>query len=116
MRDKKEQEKIREKENTKKSTTTGPGYFEVIVLALLVSCLALYGYDQYFAQKIKVVDLKGYLRTQSALLATGELTQEQWQAGLDKVEQVLNKETADGNTIIVLKEVVLRNGKEIQLR
>ena len=50
------------------------------------------------------------------MLATGDVTREQWQAGLDGVEQTLNREAADGNTIIVLKEVVLRNGKEIQLR
>ena len=111
-----EPEKTGEKENRKRSMATGPGYFEVMILALLMSCLALYGYDQYFAQKIKVVDLKGYLRTQSALLATGDVTREQWQAGLDGGEQTLNREAADGNTIIVLKEVVLRNGKEIQLR
>lgn len=95
---------------------TGPGYVEVIMLALLVSCLALYGYDRYFAQKIKVVDLKGYIRAQSALLATGEITQEQWKADLDRIEQVLNREAADGKAIIVLKEVVLRNGEEIGLK
>jgi hypothetical protein len=111
-----EQEKIREKENKQKTTAIRPGYFEVMILALFISCLALYGYDRYFAQKIKVVDLKGYLRGQGALLATGDMTKEQWQAGLDRVEQALNREAADGNTIIVLKEVVLRNGKEIQLR
>jgi len=86
------------------------------MLALLVSCLALYGYDRYFAQKIKVVDLKGYIRAQSALLATGEITQEQWKADLDRIEQVLNREAADGKAIIVLKEVVLRNGEEIGLK
>jgi len=109
-----EQEKTRE--NKKKSTATGPGYFEVMILAFFISCLALYGYDYYFAQKIKVADLKGYLREQSALLATGDVTQEQWQAGLDRVEQALNKEAADGNTVIVLQEVVLRNGERINLK
>ena len=106
---------MKEKEKTEKPRGTGPGYIEVIVLALLISCLALYGYDRYFAQKIKVVDLKGYIRTRSALLATGEITQEQWKADLDRIEQVLNREAADEKTVIVLKEVVLRNGEEIGL-
>jgi len=110
------QKMIRAKEDKQKTTAIGPGYFEVIILALLMSCVALFGYDHYFAQKIKVVDLKGYLRGQSALLAAGDISQAQWQAGLDKVEQILNREAADGNTIIVLQEVVLRNGKEIRLR
>jgi len=107
---------VKEKEKTEQPGGTGPGYIEVIVLALLISCLALYGYDRYFAQKIKVVDLKGYIRAQSTLLATGEITQEQWKADLDRIEQVLNREAADGKTVIVLKEVVLRNGEEIGLK
>jgi len=106
---------VNETAKIEKTTMTGPGYVEVIVLALLISCLALFGYDRYFAQKIKVVDLKGYIRAQSALLATGEITQEQWKADLDRIEQVLNRKAADGKTVIVLKEVVLRNGEEIGL-
>lgn len=105
-----------EQKKQERATSAGPGYLEVVVLALLMSCLALYGYDRYFAQKLKIVDLKGYIRTQSALLATGDITQDQWQAGLDKVEQVLNRESAAPNHIIVLKEVVLRNGEEIELK
>ena len=103
------------KAKTEKSGGAGSGYIEVIVLALLISCLALYGYDRYFAQKIKVVDLKGYIRTRSALLATGEISQEQWKADLDRIERILNREATDGKTVIVLKEVVLRNGEEIGL-
>ena len=103
------------KEKKEKPRSIGPGYIEVIVLALLSSCLALFGYDRYFAQKIKVVDLKGYIRTRSALLATGEISQEQWKADLDRIERILNRETADGKTVIVLKEMVLRNGEEIGL-
>ena len=107
---------MNESAKLEKPTMTGPGYLEVMVLALLISCLALFGYDRFFAQKIKVIDLKGYIRAQSALLATGEITQEQWKADLDRVEQVLNREAADGKTVIVLKEVVLRNGEEIDLK
>ncbi|MCK5232708.1 MAG: hypothetical protein KAR13_20710, partial [Desulfobulbaceae bacterium] len=69
------------------------------------------------AQKISVLDLKGYLRTQKALLTTGEITRQQWKAGLDSVEQALNREAAaNPNHVIVLKEVVLRNGKEISIK
>jgi hypothetical protein len=61
-----------------------------------------------------VLDLKGYLRTQKALLSAGEISEEQWKAGLDRVEEVLNNEAA--NHVVVLKEVVLRNGEEIKLQ
>jgi len=100
-----------------KSATTGPGYFEVIVIALLMAVVALVGYDRLFAQKIRVVDLKGYLRTQKALLAAGEITSKQWKGKLDIVEQILNDEADHHqNQVIILKDVVLRNGQEIRIK
>jgi hypothetical protein len=103
-------------EQPEKPATSGPGYLEVIVIALLVAVIALVGYDRLFAQKIKVLDLKGYLRTQKALLAAGEITTEQWKGKLDTVEQILNDEAArHRNHVIVLKDVVLRNGDEIRI-
>jgi hypothetical protein len=94
--------------------SAGPGYLEVIVIALVIITTALFGYHRLFAQKIMVLDLKGYLRTQKALLSAGEISEEQWKAGLDRVEAVLNNEAA--NHVVVLKEVVLRNGEEIKLQ
>ena len=100
-----------------KSATSGPGYLEVIVIALLMAVVALAGYDRLFAQKIKVLDLKGYLRTQKALLTAGEITTEQWKGKLDTVEQILNDEAVrHRNHVIILKDVVLRNGEEIRIK
>ena len=100
-----------------KSATSGPGYLEVIVIALLMAVVALTGYDRLFAQKIKVLDLKGYLRTQKALLTAGEITTEQWKWKLDTVEQILNDEAVrHRNHVIILKDVVLRNGEEIRIK
>ncbi|MGB3222835.1 MAG: hypothetical protein WBB23_08535 [Desulforhopalus sp.] len=107
------EEKSRQPEKT---VSTGPGYFEVIILALILSAATVMGYDRMFAQKVKVLDLKGYLRTQKALLAAGEITEQQWTMKLDTVEQILNNEAASHpNQIIVLKDVVLRNGDEIRI-
>ncbi len=107
-------------ENTtqpEKPASTGPGYLEVIILALILSAATVMGYDRMFAQKIRVLDLKGYLRTQKALLAAGEITEQQWTMKLDAVEQILNSEAASHpNQVIVLKDVVLRNGDEISIK
>jgi hypothetical protein len=92
----------------------GPGYLEVIVISLVVIAAALFGYHRLFAPKLMVLDLKGYLRTQKALLSAGEISEEQWKAGLDRVEETLNSQNA--NHVVVLKEVVLRNGEEIKLK
>ena len=98
------------------TTRTGPGYLEVIVITLLVAGTALLAYDRLFATKIKTLDLKGYLRAQKSLLVTGEITETQLKESLDRLEKTINQEAADANSIIVLKEVVLRNGNEIIVR
>jgi len=91
----------------------GPGYLEVIGISLIAAALAVAGYDRLYAQKIRVLDLKGYLRTQKALLVAGEITEDQWKTNLDRMEQVLNREAGRPNHVILLKEVVLKNGDEI---
>ena len=99
-----------------KTARAGPGYFEVIVIALIIAVVAVAGYDRLFAQKIQVLDLTGYLRTRKALLAAGEISPQEWKAGLDAVERVLNNTEANHpNHVILLKDVVLRNGEELKV-
>ena len=95
----------------------GPGYIETIVIVLLLLLLALFSYDRMFAQKVVVVDLAGYLRTQKALLAAKEITEQQWKDNLDHVEKSLNDHAGNNpNHVVILKEVVLRNGREINVQ
>ena len=91
-----------------------PGYLEVLLIALAVTCIALFAYDRWFVPRVVAFDLKGYLRTQQALLANGEITEAQWQQGLDRLEQVFREQPP--NHTILLKEVVLKNGREPELR
>jgi len=93
----------------------GPGYLEVIAISLITAALTVLGYHRMYAQKIKVLDLKGYLRTQKALLVAGEIDEDRLKASLDKLERVLNREASDPNHVILLKEVVLKNGDEIRV-
>ena len=65
-------------------------------------------------ERVVAFDLKGYLRTQQALLANGEITEAQWQQRLDRLEQVFLE--LPPNRTILLKEVVLKNGREPELR
>lgn len=98
-------------ENTQKRIA--PGYLEMIVISLLISLSVVFGYDRFFAQKIKVVDLQGYLRTQKALLTRGEISEQQFMDHLDRLQNTLNQEP--GQHIVILKEVVLRNGEAVDL-
>ena len=91
-----------------------PGYLEVLLIALVVAGITLFAYDRWFVPRVVTFDLKGYLRTQQALLASGEITEAQWQQGLDRLEQVFQAQPP--NRTILLKEVVLKNGREPELR
>ena len=91
-----------------------PGYLEVVLIALVVTGVSLFAYDRWFVPRVVAFDLKGYLRTQQALLANGEITEAQWQQGLDRLEQVFRAQPP--NHTILLKEVVLKNGREPELR
>ena len=91
-----------------------PGYLEVLLIALVVAGVSLFAYDRWFVPRVVAFDLKGYLRTQQALLASGEITEAQWQQGLDRLEQVFREQPP--NRTILLKEVVLKNGREPELR
>ena len=91
-----------------------PGYLEVLLIALVVAGVSLFAYDRWFVPRVVAFDLKGYLRTRQALLASGEITEAQWQQGLDRLEQVFREQPP--NRTILLKEVVLKNGREPELR
>ena len=91
-----------------------PGYLEVVLIALVVAGINLFAYDRWFVPRVVAFDLKGYLRSQKALLANGEITEAQWQQGLDRLEQVFREQPP--NRTILLKEVVLKNGREPELR
>ena len=91
-----------------------PGYLEVLLIALVVVGITLFAYDRWFVDRVVAFDLKGYLRAQQALLTSGEITEAQWQQGLDRLEQVFREQPP--NRTILLKEVVLKNGREPELR
>ena len=91
-----------------------PDYLEVVLIALVVAGVSLFAYDRWFAPRVVAFDLKGYLRTQQALLGSGEITEAQWQQLLDRLEQVFRE--LPPNRTILLKEVVLKNGREPELR
>lgn len=98
----------------KERPSTTPGYLEVVLITLVVAGVSLFAYDRWFVPRVVAFDLKGYLRTQQALLASGEITEAQWQQRLDRLEQVFRAQPP--NHTILLKEVVLKNGREPELR
>ncbi len=94
----------------------GPGYLFTILIALVVSAITATAtmalYDQRFAHKVVVMDLKGFVRQQRDRMLSGELDEKQFQKNLDAMEKVLL--AVPRNHTVIMKEVVLRNGREIR--
>lgn len=92
---------------------TIPGYLEIIVITILIACGAIWGYDQFLAQKILTFDLSGYLHEQTDLIKAGAMTEKQFKSNLDRTEALLNAKAEKSRHVILLKDVVMRNGNEI---
>jgi len=92
---------------------TTPGYLEIIVITILIVGSAIWGYDHFLAQKILTFDLNGYLREQTALIKAGQMTEEQFKSNLDRTEALLGAKAEKSRHVILLKDVVMRNGNEI---
>jgi hypothetical protein len=104
-------------EHVPKNTRLTPGYIEVIVISLIIVGAAFWGYDRYFAQKIKIVDMSGYFLQQKALIAAGEITDADFRVNLNKLDALISQDAhLHKNQIYILKEVVLKNGNELILK
>lgn len=97
-------------------TPVAPGYLEVVIIAALVVAGGLFTYDRYFAPKISVIDMVGYVQEQKALLAKGSITAEQLSENLKRLDDELK--SLPSNQTVILKDVVLNNGRfdEISLQ
>lgn len=94
----------------------GPSYLEIVLIALIITATVIIGYDRYMSQKIYVFDLQRYLRTQKALLMAGEMSEAEWQTRLDSIEQLLDNAARNPRHLILMGDVVLRNGKAVNLK
>jgi hypothetical protein len=101
--------------NQNERVRTGPNYLEIIVIAMAITLIIIFGYDRYLARKIYVFDLKGYLRTEKALLMAGEIDEAGLQASLDTIERLLDEKAENSRHVILMGDVVLRNGEKLSL-
>ncbi|MDA8160115.1 MAG: hypothetical protein M0T76_05260 [Desulfobacteraceae bacterium] len=96
--------------------TASRGLLLTASVALLVSLLTATGvvaiYDRRYAQKIVTMDLKGYIQAQRDKAVNGTASDEELRRGLDAMEAALFAEPA--NHIVLMKDVVLRNAREIK--
>ena len=98
------------------STRNGYGFIGIAIISLVVSLFAALSvvafYDQRYAQKIVTMDLQGYIKNQRDKTVSGEISDEELRKNIDTMEAALLAEPA--NHVVLLKEVVLRNAREIK--
>jgi len=81
----------------------------VLISALLTIGL-LAAYDNYFAQKIVALDVKGYIAEQRDLYLAGKINDAQLKESFDRLERV--KDKVPRNRIIILGDVLVRKNVE----
>jgi hypothetical protein len=69
-------------------------------------------YDRLFGVRIKAFDIRGYMADQKKRFYAGKITEEELLNSLDRVEEVLNRESR--NTLILNGDAVIRNGQFIK--
>jgi hypothetical protein len=97
--------------NASKKMTVG--YLDVIVIALITALLTVTAYDRFFATKVVMVDLTGFVKEQKELFAKGKIDQAELSANLSRLQTYIKNQPK--NQTVITKDVVLANGKEIPL-
>lgn len=88
-------------------------WLAVIIFSLLFSVLSVFFYDRFFAQKIIAVDMKGYIAKQRDLYLEGKLTDDEFKANIDRLEEAVN--SIPKNKVAIMGDVVLKNAEQKQL-
>ena len=97
------------KETPSKKLTVG--YLDVVVIALIAAFIAVTAYDKFFASKVVVVDLAGFVKEQTELLSQGKIGKEEITARLGQFQDFIKKQPQ--NQTVIIKDIVLANGREI---
>jgi hypothetical protein len=104
-------EKQMEDTSTPRKITVG--YLDVIVITLIIALLTVFVYDRFFATRVVMVDLTGFVREQKELLARGKIDQAEVSANLARLQTYIKNQPK--NLMVITKAVVLANGREIPL-
>jgi hypothetical protein len=79
------------------------------LISLVISAGSIFVYDQFFAQKIIMLDLKGYVATLRDLYIAGKIDDKQLQSAIDRIEVVINNQPK--REVIITSDVILGKGR-----
>lgn len=115
-----EEAKVSEQPLVAKMEEKKPGIMSALFLFLLpylinalITCVIVFGYDYFLAQKIVAVDIKGFISEQRDLYVTGKIDSEQFQKNVDRMSTIVS--AINPNQIVLMGDAVVRNAKVIDV-
>lgn len=104
------------KEYPKKHPKQHPSLVSTIAICVVVSIGAslatIVGYDQWFAQKVVAVDIKGYIAQQRDNYLAGKLNDDELKKSFDRLENVIT--AIPKNRVIIMGDAVVRNAETVK--
>jgi hypothetical protein len=86
----------------------------VLAVNVAVSVCGVMVYDQYFAQKIAVLDVNKYIEDLKSQYVSGRVTDADLNNAPKKIKAAVD--SVSKNTTIFIGEAVLQNAKQIQIK
>ncbi len=83
------------------------GIVKCVLVAIICSVLSVVAYDQFFAQKIVALDLKGIVDEVRDQAAAGKITQADVDAKFDAIEGILS--STPKRKVILMGDAVIKN-------
>jgi hypothetical protein len=104
-----------EKERPVKKTN----YLLIIILNIIITVVSLFVYHNYILKpshfnNIVGIDIKGFLEKQKAGMVEGKITEDQFKANMDRLENTVNE--LGKTKVILMSDVILRGAEVVNVR
>ena len=96
-----------------------PNYLLIIILNITITVASLFVYHNYILKpshfnNIVGIDIKGFLEKQKAGMVEGKITEDQFKANMDRLENTVNE--LGKTKVILVSDVILRGAEVVNIR
>ena len=96
-----------------------PNYLLIIILNTIITVASLFVYHNYILKpshfnNIVGIDIKGFLEKQKAGMVEGKITEDQFKANMDRLENTVNE--LGKTKVILMSDVILRGAEVVNVR
>jgi hypothetical protein len=104
---------VEEQPLQRKSSMTLGAFIVFIIMSIIVASSLIYVYDHYFAQKVVVLDIRGYIQDRKKMFLSGDISESEFTASVDHIENTLNK--LSKKTIVISGDAIVRSSEKIKI-